>query len=287
LRAEAFRFAATAVGICAAAYLGVVILLLVRENEMVYQAAYSRREVDTTLLPGWRRLTLTTSDDHRLDAILASPADTPKGTVLYFHGNAASIWSGQVREKLAHYQHLGYRVLATDYRGYGVNDGSPSERGVAEDAVAAVRFATDSLRMPAESLIYHGMSLGSGVAAGLAVQHPPRLLILDGAYTSLPDVAAEQYSWVPVRLLMRNRFPTLARLDSISSPVLIVHAVNDDVIPFDHSERLAAATKSPTWVLRTVGGHVNGAFADPERFGWALEGILTPPEARAWGWWGP
>jgi fermentation-respiration switch protein FrsA (DUF1100 family) len=287
LRAEAFRFAATAVGICGAVYVGLVTLLLLRENEMVYQAAYSRREVDTTLATGWRRLTLTTADGLALDAVLASPADTPRATVLYLHGNAASIWSRQVREKLAHYQRMGYRVLATDYRGYGVNGGAPSERGVEEDATAAVRFAIDSLRVPAESLIYHGMSLGSGVAAALAVRQPPRLLILDGAYTSLPDVAAEQYGWVPVRLLMRNRFPTLARLDSISSPVLIVHAVNDDVIPFGHSERLAAATKSPTWVLRTVGGHVNGAFADPERFGWALEGILTPPEAREWGWWGP
>jgi uncharacterized protein len=287
LRAEAFRFAATAVGICAAAYVVVVVLLLFRENEMVYQAAYSRREVDTTLARGWQRLALTANDGQRLDAILALPAAAPRATVLYFHGNAASIWSGQVREKLAHYQLLGYRVLATDYRGYGVNDGTPNERAVGEDARAAARFAIDSLQVPAESLIYHGMSLGSGVAAALAVRHPPRLLILDGAYTSLPDVAAEQYPWVPVRLLMRNRFPTLARLDSISSPVLIVHAVNDDVIPFDHSERLAAATKSPTWVLRTVGGHVNGAFADPQRFGWALEGILTPPEARAWGWWGP
>lgn len=287
MRTEAFRTALIAVGVVATFYVAVVGTLIVREDAFVYAADYSRRGMDTSLVGGWTRLSLTAEDGTRLDAILAEPGSVPRATVVYFHGNAASIWSGQVREKLQQYQRLGYRVIAVDYRGYGENGGSPSEAGLVLDGEAAVRFAVDSLRVRPDSLVIHGMSLGSGVAAAVAVRHPPRLLVLDGAFTSLPDVAAELYRWVPVRAVMRNRFPTLARLDSIHVPILIVHAVNDEVIPFHFGEQLAASTKSPTWFLRTAGGHVPGAFADPERFGWALEGILTPPEARDWGWWGP
>jgi pimeloyl-ACP methyl ester carboxylesterase len=287
LRASWLGTALTAVGVMLFLYLIPVGVLLLRENGLVYQAEMSRRDMDTTLAGGWRRVLLHANDGTPLDALLASPDAPARATVIYFHGNAASIWSGQVRNKLVRYQRLGYRVLALDYRGYGINPGSPNEARALLDAEAAVAFALDSLHIPADSLILHGMSLGSGIAAAMAVLHPPRLLILDGAYTSLPDVAAEAFPFIPVRLLMRNRFNTLARLDSIRAPILVVHAVNDEVIPFHFGETLAASTHSPTWFLRTAGGHVAGAFADPGRFGWTIEGILTQPDQRDWGWWGP
>lgn len=287
MRAELRWRLLIAPGVVALLYVVFVIALLAQEQELVYAARWSRSGTDTTLAAGWRRIALVTSDGLRLDAVVAAPVGPHRATVLYLHGNAASIWSGQVRDKLLGYQQLGYRVLALDYRGYGINPGAPSERGFLADAMAGAQYTEDSLRIRPSELVIHGMSLGSGVAAAVAVQRPPRLLILDGAYTSLPDVAAEAYPWVPVHLLMRNRFPTLARLDSIRSPILIVHAVNDEVVPFHFGERLAAATKTPTWFLRTEGGHVAGAFADPQRFGWELDGILTPPEQRTWGWWGP
>ncbi len=287
LRADSLRTGAVALGVVATIYLGLVAILLSRESGMVYAPEYSRRGMDTTVAERWERITVPTTDGLRLDGVVASPVSAPRATVIYFHGNAASIWSGQVRDKLIAYQRLGYRVVAVDYRGYGRNSGSPNESGLMRDGEAAIRYAVEALHVPRDSLILHGMSLGSGLAAAMAVRHPPRLLILDGAYTSLPDVAAEGFSWVPVHLLMRNRFNTLVRLDSIRAPILVVHAVNDEVIPFHFGETLAASTHSPTWFLRTGGGHVAGAFADPEQFGWTLEGILTPPESRDWGWWGP
>jgi uncharacterized protein len=281
------RRVAARLGIVALGYLVVILLIASQEGQQVYAAEWSRRGVDTTLAPRWRRVAIPTPDGITLDAVVASPLDAPKATILYLHGNAASIWSDQVREKLRAYQGLGYRVLAIDYRGYGFNAGAPSEAGLYADALAAAQYAEDSLGTLGSALVIHGMSLGSGVAAEVAVRRPPRLLILDGAFTSLPDVAADHYPWIPARLLMRNRFPTLARLDSLRSPVLIVHATNDEVIPFKFGEALATHTRTPTWFLTTKRGHVAGAFGDVERFGWTLEGILTPPEQREWGWWGP
>jgi pimeloyl-ACP methyl ester carboxylesterase len=267
-------FAATAIGIVALLWVVVVGVLLLQEDTIVYEVAWSRRGLDTTLAPGWTRLRVPTTDGLMLDAVLAEPAGRHRMTVLYFHGNAASIWSGQLRDKLLGYQRLGFQVLAIDYRGYAYNAGEPSERGLREDGLAAWQYAVDSLRLAPDHLIVHGMSLGSGVAAAVAVTHPPRLLILDGAYTSMPDVAGAMYPFIPARLLMRNRYPTLARLDSLRAPLLVVHALNDEVIPYDNGLRLFAAAREPKYFLQMSRGHVAGAFGDPPAFARMLDSIL-------------
>ena len=267
-------FAATAVGIVALLWVVIVGVLLLQEDTLVYQAGWSRKGLDTTLAPGWIRVRVPSSDGLTLDAVLAAPLGRHRMTVLYFHGNAASIWSGQLRDKLLGYQRLGFQVLAIDYRGYAYNGGTPSEAGLREDGLAAWQYAVDSLHIPPDHLIVHGMSLGSGVAAAVAVTHPPRLLILDGAYTSMPDVAREMYPFIPAGLLMRNRFPTLARLDSLRAPVLVVHALNDEVIPYDNGLRLFAAAREPKYFLQMSRGHVAGAFGDPPAFGRMLDSIL-------------
>lgn len=277
----------TGLGVLALLYVVMTAALLGNERSLVYAERWSHEGLDTSLARGWRRVRVPVSEGSWVDGVVVEPAGTPRATALYLHGNAASIWSGQVRDKLVLYQRLGYRVLAIDYRGYGFTPGTPSEAGLVADGLAGARFTEDSLGVPAGSLLIHGMSLGSGVASAVAVARPPRLLILDGAFTSLPDVAAEAYPIIPARLLMRNRFPTLARLDSLRSPVLIVHARNDEVIPFHFGERLAAATRTPTWFLAGSGGHVAGAFGETERFGTLLESILTPAEDRGWGLWAP
>lgn len=280
------RYLMTGLGVIALLYGVMTAALLGNEQSLVYAERWSHENLDTTLARGWRRVRVATPEGSWVDGIVAEPAGPPRATVLYFHGNAASIWSDQVRDKLVLYQRLGYRVLAVDYRGYGVTPGTPSESGLVADGLAGAQFTEDSLGVARDSLLIHGMSLGSGVAAAVAVVRPPRLLILDGAFTSLPDLAAKAYPMIPARLLMRNRFPTLARLDSLRSPILIVHARNDEVIPFSFGERLASATHTPTWFLAGNGGHVAGAFGEPEQFGAMLESILTPPEARTWGFWG-
>ena len=267
-------YAATAVGIVALLWAVIVGVLLLQEDTIVYQAGWSRTGLDTTLAPGWIRVRVPTTDGLTLDAVLAAPEGRHRMTVLYFHGNAASIWSGQLRDKLIGYQRLGFQVLAIDYRGYAFNAGTPSERGLRDDGLAAWQYAVDSLHLPPDHLIVHGMSLGSGVAAAVAVTHPPRLLILDGAYTSMPDVARELYPFIPAGLLMRNQYPTLARLDSLRAPVLVVHALNDQVIPYENGLRLFAAAREPKYFLQMSRGHVEGAFGDPAAFGGMLDSIL-------------
>ena len=153
---------------------------------------------------------------------------------------------------------LGYASLILDYRGYGRSSGKPSEEGTYLDAAAAWRHATGALGYPAQRIVAFGESLGGAVAAQLASSQRPAALVLASTFTSVPDLGAEIYPWLPVRALARIRYDTRERLATIAAPVLVIHSRGDDIIPFAHGERLFAAARSPKQFLEIAGGHNDG-----------------------------
>ena len=137
----------------------------------------------------------------------------------------------------------GLAVLLLDYRGYGGNPGSPTEEGLARDAMAATR-ALAGLGYPPRRTIYFGESLGSGVVAALSARQPPAGLVLRSPFTELADVGAHHYPWLPVRLLLRDRFAVVAHLAASRVPVTVVYGDRDSVVPTSLSERVADAAGS-------------------------------------------
>ena len=125
-----------------------------------------------------------------------------------------------------------------DYRGYGGNPGTPSEDGLADDADAAVTALTD-LGYPAQRTLYFGESLGSGVVAALQARHRPAGIVLRSPFTDLADVAAHHYPWMPVRTLLRDRFPVLEHVATSDVPVTVVYGDRDSVVPTVLSARVA------------------------------------------------
>lgn len=149
-----------------------------------------------------------------------------------------------------------------DYRGYGGNPGSPSENGLAADAIAA-SDALEELGYPPERTIYFGESLGAGVVAALQVRRPPAGLVLRSPFTELADVGAHHYPFLPVRLLLRDRFPVVEHLSSSAVPVTVIYAEHDSVVPSALSARVADA--AAVLVERVV---IPGAdHNDPVMFG--------------------
>lgn len=156
----------------------------------------------------------------------------------------------------------GLAVLLMDYRGYGGNPGSPSEAGLARDAVAAAR-ALEERGYPPERTIYFGESLGTGVVAALQSQRPPAGLVLRSPFTELADVGAHHYPWLPVRLVLRDRFEVLSRLTGSSVPTTVIYGDRDTIVPAALSARVADAV--PVLVERVV---LPGAdHNDPVMFG--------------------
>ena len=111
----------------------------------------------------------------------------------------------------------GFAVVLMDYRGYGGNPGSPTEEGLARDALAAA-LELERLGYPAGRTIYFGESLGSGVVAALQATRPPAGLVLRSPFTDLAAVGAHHYPWLPVRMLLKDRFPVLEPLAASQVP---------------------------------------------------------------------
>ncbi len=169
-------------------------------------------------------------------------------TLLWFHGNAGNI-SNRVDNIAVLNRLTGLGVLIVDYRGYGLSDGSPSEKGLYLDAEAAFDYLVSDLGLdPVEDIVLFGRSLGVGVAAEMATRHAVRCVILESGFTSIIDMAKGTYpDWFVYALMpfIDSRYDTLSKIDGIMSPVMIVHGESDEIVPFYMAEQLFEAAREP------------------------------------------
>ncbi|WIX89883.1 alpha/beta fold hydrolase [Amycolatopsis sp. DG1A-15b] len=186
---------------------------------------------------------LRTADGLDLGAWYLHPAGRdPAATVLVAGGNGGNrAGRAPLAAKLAQ---AGLAVLLLDYRGYGGNPGDPSEDGLALDVRAAHRFLTEDRRVPPGRLIYFGESLGSAVVTELALEHPPAGLLLRSPFADLAAVGAESYPYLPVRLLLRDRFPVKEQAARLHVPAVVVAGGRDSIVPPSQSREVAAAASA-------------------------------------------
>ena len=200
------------------------------------------------------------------------PAEPERAMLLFCHGNAGNI--SHRLESVEVFRRLGLSVLLFDYRGYGQSTGTPSEAGLYHDGEAAWRFLTQTRGLNPDSLIVFGRSLGAAVAVDLAARHTPGALIAESAFTSVPDVGTRHYRFLPVRTLARNHFDNLNRIAEVTAPVLIIHSRTDEIIPFEHGQRLFEAAGPTKMFLEIKGGHNDGFFVTGWRYSEGLETFL-------------
>ncbi len=165
------------------------------------------------------------------------PCAEPRAVVLFAHGNAGNL-SHRAGVASALANQLGASVLLFDYRGFGRSDGSPSERGVLADARAARQWLSQRAGIGEPDIVLMGESIGGAVVVDLAARDGARGLVLENTFSSLPDVAAYHYPWVPVRLLMRTRLDSAAKISEYRGPLLQVHGDADSIVPLDLGQRL-------------------------------------------------
>jgi fermentation-respiration switch protein FrsA (DUF1100 family) len=217
----------------------------------------------------YESVTITTEDGVTLDGWFV-PVSQARGLLLFFHGNAGNI--SHRLDSLKIFNELGLATLIFDYRGYGRSGGEPSEEGTYRDAEAAWRFVTEGRHIPPRDVVLFGRSLGAAIAAHLATRHTPGALIIESAFTSVPDLAAELYPFLPARWLARFRYSTQADLVSVLSPLLIVHSRDDEIIPFAHGQRLFAVANEPKRLLELRGGHNDGFLVSRHTY---VDGLHT------------
>jgi pimeloyl-ACP methyl ester carboxylesterase len=162
-------------------------------------------------------------------------------------------------------------VFIIDYRGYGQSEGAPGEESTYLDAEASWEYLVSASGIPPERIIIFGRSLGSAVAAELALRHGDAAgLVMESGFTSVADVGKELFPYLPVGLIVRHKYATIEKVDRIGMPKLIVHSPQDDIIPYSHGVALYRRAAEPKAFLKISGGHNSGFMISGKHY---VEGL--------------
>jgi uncharacterized protein len=248
---------------------GLVAFMWSQQRRLIYFPSPGPVPSAASVLPSGRDVVLETEDGIRLGAWYFPAGRT---AVLVCNGNAGD--RSMRAELAAALNRLGHSVLLFDYRGFGGNEGRPTEDGLAADARAAEAWLRAQPEV--ERLVYFGESLGAAVAVGLAVQRPPAALMLRSPFTSLADVGAVHYPWLPVRRLLLDRYPSIDRIASVRAPLLVIAGDRDDIVPAALSKRLYDAAAEPKrYVLVPGAGHNDPELLDGRQMIDEIDGFLS------------
>jgi uncharacterized protein len=247
---------------------GVVLILLafwMTQRRLIYFPSAGVEDPATVGLPHAERVAFATRDGLQLNGWFVPATASPTGdVVVVFNGNAGN---RSHRADLA--RAFGGRGLTTflfDYRGYGENPGAPTEEGLARDAEATRAYLESRRDVDSRRIVYFGESLGAAVAVHLAVSRPPRALVLRSPFTSLADTARHHYPYLPVGLLLKDRFASHQAIGQIRCPVVVITAAYDSIVPADQSRRLYEAANQPKRLVVIEGAdHNDGALTSGPR----------------------
>lgn len=216
------------------------------QQNFIYPQAVEE-PVDRRVPPGAELVWVDTEEGDRIEGWFfpgaGRTADSPGPAMIFFHGNSEVI--DHCLEYAEMYPPWGVSVLIVEYRGYGRSGGEPSQEAIGHDMDAFYAWLIERDEVDVDSLVYHGRSLGGGIAADLALRHPPRALILVSTFTSMGDMFWRY--WVP-GFITRDRYEVLDVVKGFDGPVLVIHGTRDNIIPVSHGRRLAEAARDATFV---------------------------------------
>lgn len=214
-------------------------LIRMIERSLVYPVP-SRERGDWR--PRWLRpqnVWFRSADDTKLHGWYV-PASDPARLVVYCHGNGEHV-ADQANLVTRLQSYLSATVFLFDYRGYGRSRGKPSEAGCIADGLAAQRWLAEREGVKTDDIVVIGRSIGGGIAVAMAAEQGAHTLVLENTFSRMTDAAAHLYPWLPVRLVMRNRYNSLRRIELFSGPLFQCHGTADEIVPIKLGRRLHEA----------------------------------------------
>jgi len=251
--------------------LGVIIcrvFFLYLEQVSLYYPEKPILETPKDLGISYEDVSFKTPDGHILNGWFV-PAKGALVSILYCHGNAGNISYNLHRVKFFH--ELGMNFFIFDYRGYGKSTGIPRENGLYQDAQAAYDYFILRKDVDKDRIVIYGKSLGGAIAADLCLYRKAIALILDGSFTSVVSRGKQLYPFLPVKLLVTQKYDTLNKIKNIRVPKLIAHGRQDEVISFHHGEVLFEAAAEPKKFLPYEDGHNEDVYVTSAEFRKELE----------------
>lgn len=248
----------------AVAYLAIVVVAMIFEDSLIFfPSRYPEGDWQPAGLD-FEDAWFSSADGIRLHGwYLAHP--NPRAVVLFCHGNAGNI-THRAETAYVLSRTVGVSLLMFDYRGYGRSEGKPNEAGVLADARAARVWLARRAGIAESDVVLMGRSVGGAVAVDLAAADGARGLVLESTFTSIPDVAAYHYPWLPVRHVLSTQLNSLAKIASYHGPLLASHGDADTVVPYSLGRRLFEAANEPKQFITIPGRNhndpQNGAYYD-------------------------
>lgn len=213
---------------------------------------------DKLAIKGSTRVAIPTSDGETLAGWFLAPKSQTGVVFLFFHGKGGGL--ERKKWRWARIAEHGDGVLAFSYRGFPGSTGTPSEEGLYEDARAAYAWLVQ--KYPADRIVLHGLSLGTGVAAKLATEVTAKALILEAPYTAIVDVAGERHPYFPVSILLWDQFRTREFINQIKVPLMIAHGTRDTSVPISHAEELIKLAPEPKKFVKMPGSDHDSLVRD-------------------------
>ncbi|MBZ0160609.1 MAG: alpha/beta hydrolase [bacterium] len=180
-------------------------------------------------------------------------------TILWLHGNGGNI-SYRLDNITLRHNLLGTNIFIFDYREYGRSEGRASEEGTYRDAEAAIRYLRGRKDVDPTKIVFLGESLGSAVAVEMATRHDCAALILESPFLSIPEMAKVSLPFLPISSFLQTRYDTLSKIEQVRAPLLIVHGENDEIVPFQHGQRLFEAAREPKEFYGIKGARHNDLY---------------------------
>lgn len=255
-----------------AGYLFLIAYVYAKQGSMLY---FPSKEIEATpqdIGLAYQELTLRTRDGVDVSAWYI-PADHARGFVLFCHGNAGNI--SHRLDSIRIFHGLGLGVLIFDYRGYGKSGGSPDEEGTYLDAEAAWDYLASTLNVKPDKIVLFGRSLGSAVAAEIALRKQAGALIMESGLTSVPDLGKKFFPYLPVRFLSRYHYESISKVGRIKIPKLFIHSPDDEIVPYEQGVRLFENASEPKEFLKITGGHNEGFLLSGKVYTDGLRAFLS------------
>ena len=223
-------------------YLILIIALFIFQRSFLYFP--EKGEIDSSYFinTGLKEIALTTSDGLVLKSWIKKPKFKDGYTILIFHGNGGHV--GHRVDKFKPFIDAGYGLLFLEYRGYANNSGKPSEKGLYNDALAAIKFLSEK-KITSNKIILYGESLGCGIAIKLSTEAVFAATILESPYTSINDVAQKHYWYLPAKWLVLDKYNIIDIVNKVKSPLLVIHGEKDNVIDISFGKKVFESAIQP------------------------------------------
>ena len=165
-------------------------------------------------------------------------------TVLFLHGNAGSL-ENRIH-KINHFKDMNVNFLIISWRGFSGNKGNPNESGLYEDARSAIRWL-NSKGIKENNIIIYGESLGTGIAVEIAQNKSFAGIILESPFTSMIDAGKDKYPFLPVKLMLKDKYESDKKIMNIKIPIMIMHGKLDNIVPFSMGKKIYQLAREPKY----------------------------------------